>query len=124
MIKVKHLLDTFEEDDGQRLWVEPLGLTQDLREWCRVDHLLSHLGPPRELADWFEEHPDGYEHFRGAYHELLESSPAKPLLMDLVAAARHGNFTLLHTGDDPHQNTAAALHEFLVELDAYVPPEG
>ena len=37
MIKVKHLLEAVEESDGQRLWVEPIGLTKDLREWCQVD---------------------------------------------------------------------------------------
>ena len=123
MIKVKHVMDTIEDDDGQRIWVEPIGLTHDLREWCKVDHLLSHLGPPSEMADFLEEHPDDYDRFRAGYHEVLEKSAARPLLMDLVAAARHGNFTLLHHGNDPHQNTAAALHEFLAELDAYVPPE-
>jgi hypothetical protein len=33
MIKVKHFLLKVESDDGQRLWVEPFGLTKDLREW-------------------------------------------------------------------------------------------
>ena len=64
MIKVKHFLDDVEPDDGQRIWVEPIALTRDLREWCKVSHVLPHLGPPRELSKWFDEHPDGYEYFR------------------------------------------------------------
>ena len=59
MIKVKHFLDEVESDDGQRLWVEPIGVTKDLREMCQVDHVLTHLGPPMKLWDWYEQHPDG-----------------------------------------------------------------
>jgi len=32
MIKVKHVLEAVEQGDGQRIWVEPIGLTKDLRE--------------------------------------------------------------------------------------------
>ena len=74
MIKVKHLMDAVESDDGQRLWVESVGLTKDLREWCQVQHVLPHLGPTPANATWFAEHADGYEHFRGQYHEALTHS--------------------------------------------------
>jgi uncharacterized protein YeaO (DUF488 family) len=123
VIKVKHLLDTVESDDGRRIWVEPIGLTLDLQEWCKIDHLLSHLGPPKELWLWFEEHPQAYDYFRGKYHEMLGNSPYRTALIDLVSASRHRNFTLVHQGDDPEHNTAVALYEFLSELEAYVPPE-
>ena len=63
MIKIKHLMDDWEADDGQRLWVESVGLTRDLREWCKIDHILPHLGPAGELSEWFEQHPDGYDFF-------------------------------------------------------------
>jgi uncharacterized protein YeaO (DUF488 family) len=123
MIKVKHLLDSIEEDDGQRLWVEPIGLTKDLEEWCKVDHVLKHLGPNRKLWDWFESHPDGWEHFRGQYHDSLSRSPYRQALIMLAGAGQKENFTLLHQGSDPNLNTASALHEFLNELTAYIPPE-
>jgi uncharacterized protein YeaO (DUF488 family) len=123
MIQVKHLLETVEPTDGQRIWVEPIGLTLDLREWCRIDHLLSNFGPPLELWRWFEDHPQGYEYFRAKYHEALASSAHKSMLIDLVAAARRADFTLIYQGDDSEHNTATALYEFLAELEAYVPPE-
>src|SRR5215212_10238110 len=69
MIKIKHLMDAVEKDDGSRLWIEPFGLTKDFCEWCQVDHVLSHVGPPQHLWDWYEEHPDGYGYFRATYHE-------------------------------------------------------
>ncbi|QOV87989.1 DUF488 family protein, N3 subclade [Humisphaera borealis] len=123
MIKVKHLMDALEPDDGQRLWVEAVGLARDLREWCKVDHVLSHLGPSANLTDWFEKHPDGYDYFRTRYHEALAKSPYKVALQHLAKAAIDENFTLLHTGDDPSQNAASALHEFLSELRAWSPKQ-
>ena len=123
MIQVKHLMEDVGADDGERIWVEPIGLTLDLREWCHIDHILSHLGPPRELWKWFEDHPEGYEYFRAKYHESLAASPYRQALIDLVAAARHETFTLIHQSEDPQQNSATAFYEFLSELEAYVPPE-
>jgi uncharacterized protein YeaO (DUF488 family) len=123
MIKIKHLLDAVEKDDGVRIWVEPFGVTKDLREWCEVDHVLCHLGPPTQLRDWFEEHPDGFSYFRATYHECLANSRYKPALQELACAGMHQNFTLLHQGDDPEHNTAIALYEFLSELGSYCPLE-
>ena len=123
MIKIKHLCDTVESDDGQRIWVEPIGLTRDLREWCSVNRILTGLGPPIVIWRWFESHPEGYEYFRGKYHEYLGRSRRRMVLMRLAAAGLKENFTLVHQGDDPRQNSATALHEYLTELQAYCQPD-
>lgn len=123
MIKIKHLLDPVEKDDGTRLWIEPIGLTKDLRQWCAVDHVLSYLGPPMPLWDWFEQHPDGYEYFRGAYHEWLSGGRYKPALKELACAGINQTFTLVHQGEDPAHNSGTALYEFLSELSSYCKPE-
>ena len=120
MIKVKHFLQPVEQDDGQRLWVEPFGLTRDLQEWCKVEHVLPHLGPPRALRDWFEEHPDGYDYFRARYHGALANSKYKPALRQLAQAGLRETFTLLHQSDDAEHNSATALQEFLNELEAWI----
>jgi len=119
MIKVKHFLDKAEPEDGQRLWVEPLGLTRELQEWCRVDHVLPHLGPPKALWDWFEEHPDGYDYFRARYHGYLAQSRYRPALKAMAAAGMRETYTLLHQCDDPNHNSAVALMEYLHELEAW-----
>jgi len=123
MIKVKHFLDTVEADDGQRLWVEPIGVTRDLRELCLVDHVLTHLGPPMKLWQWYEEHPDGYDAFRAQYHDSLRSGPYNEALMQLAQISSRETFTLLHQCDDAIHNSAMALYEYLSELQAYCPPE-
>lgn len=124
MIKIKHFLDTVENDDGKRLWIEPIGVAPEFIEWCSIDHVLSHLGPPKKLWEWYEEHPDGYEAFRGQYHDLLKAGPSRDALQQLArVAARGETFTLLHQCEDPLHNSATALYEFIVELEAYIKPE-
>ena len=49
MFKIKHFLDAVETDDGERIWIEPIGITRDLREMCKVTNVLSHYGPPVSL---------------------------------------------------------------------------
>lgn len=123
MINIKHFMDAVEPGDGNRIWVEPIGLTKDFKQWCRVNHTLCHVAPPRDLWDWFLAHPDGYEFFRARYHEWLSKSPYKPALQQLACAAVREDITLLHQSDDPEHNSATALHEFLSELEAYCPPD-
>ena len=123
MIKVKHVLEALEPCDGQRIWVEPIGLTRDLREWCKVDHVLPHLGPPMEAWKALEAHPDAYSYFRAQYHDSLRRSPYREALQQLACASRRETFTLLHQSDDPDHNSASALHEYLSELEAYCKPE-
>ena len=123
MMKIKHLMDPTESDDGLRLFVEPYGLTLDLREWCDVTEVWSHLGPPRKLHEWFEEHPDGYDYFRAQYHEAILAAGQRSELLEIARHAGRQNITLLHMGDDPAHNTATALYEFIAELEAYCPPE-
>src|SRR2546423_15432201 len=88
MIKIKHFCDAVETDDGQRIWIEPIGCAKDLREWCSIPHVLSHLGPPVQLWAWFVQHPDGYHYFRGKYHEWLAKREFRVALGKLSVAAR------------------------------------
>lgn len=113
MIRIKHLMDTVDNDDGPRLLVERDGLTRDLTEWCAVDHVLTNVAPPKALARWFERHPSEYTHFREMYHDFLRKSRYRPSLNELAGASVIDNYTLLHVGDDPDFNSASALAEFL-----------
>jgi uncharacterized protein YeaO (DUF488 family) len=120
-------MDLVERDDGLRAWVEPLGLTRDLRQWCRVHAVLPQLGPPRRVWNWFHSAAGGggYEYFRGVYHKYLARGPHRPALHELArraAGSGQVHLTLLHQGDDPAHNTATALYEFLSELGSHCPP--
>jgi uncharacterized protein YeaO (DUF488 family) len=123
MIKVKHLMETAEESDGQRLWVEPHGLCHDLRQWCQVDHVLPHLGPPVKCWNILQQHPEAYDFFRAQYHEKLRKSQYRAALQSLACVSRRETFTLIHASEDDEHNSAIALYEYLSELEAYCNPE-
>ena len=119
MIKVKHLFDAVERSDGQRLWVEPIGLTRDLRGWCSIDHILPHLGPSMQIWNVLNEHPDAFDYFQAQYHEQLKLSPHKAALHALARAGLQEDFTLIHAGEDDERNAAVALQNYLNELAAF-----
>jgi uncharacterized protein YeaO (DUF488 family) len=123
MINVKHFMDPIEPTDGNRIWVEPIGVTKDLIEWCQITHTLCNIAPPQVLCDWLELHPDGYDYFQAQYHELLNKSHFKPGLEHLACEARREEITLLHQSSNPRQNSATALYEFLIDLEAYCSPD-
>jgi uncharacterized protein YeaO (DUF488 family) len=116
MISVKNIFDTVGPHDGLRIWIEPVRLARNLAEWCEVDFLLPEIAPPKALWDWFELHPSHYEIFRQRYQDCLSDSSLAPVLEQLALSGIECNVTLLHEGDDPHRNTATALHEFLAAL--------
>lgn len=118
MIKIKHVMEPVSEDDGARLWVEPLGLTRDFQEWCQVDALLTQLGPPPLLWNWHQAHGDakGHEVFSGAYRAYLLAMPHQSVLRELARVGSRSTFTLLHQGADPDHNTAKVLQEMLEQL--------
>jgi len=120
MLKIKHFLDTVEPDDGYRIWVEPFGLTRDLVQMCQVSYCMTHIAPPLKLWKWFDRHPEGYDYFRGKYHQCLDvSSYGRGLHSLAMAAAGPETLTLLHQEDDPEHNSATALAEYLSELAAW-----
>jgi uncharacterized protein YeaO (DUF488 family) len=123
MFIIKHLMDRIEPEDGLRIWIEPVGLTRDLREWCQVHEIIAALAPQRNLWNWFQIHPDGYDYFRGMYHVCLGRGLTRRVAEELAGLGAERNVTLLHQSDDPAHNSATALYEFLSELQAYCPPE-
>jgi len=76
------------------------------------------------IGSWrAEQASDGYEYFRGNYHEFLTKNGLRKPLWQLAKAGLNENFTLLHQGDDAEHNTATALYEYLNELSAHLSGE-
>lgn len=117
VIKVKHLMDALEEDDGVRIWVEPIGLTRDLAEWCSIDNVIPQMTPSQKTI-FVATHAEGFDYYVQRFHEELRKSPQAPTLKALAMASRVENFTLIHASEDPAQNCAMALFEYLAELAA------
>jgi uncharacterized protein YeaO (DUF488 family) len=118
MILVKHLFDEPAPEDGERIWIEPIGLTRDLIEWCQIAHVMTNLAPSKETAAWFQEHPAGFDFFEAEYLEELCSSPSIISMRGLAAASTTKSFTLVHHGDHPVENSATVLATFLLDLAA------
>jgi len=121
VIQIKHFTDPVEPGDGHRMWVEPIGCCKNLAEWCSIDHVLSNIGPPKKVWEFFQKHPDEYDRFRAEYHEFLFRAPYRGALEQLACIGLRENFTLIHQGEDPCHNSATALAEFLSELQVYSP---
>ena len=120
MIFVKHLFDVPQAQDGERIWIDSIGLTRDLIEWCQIAHVMTNLGPSKETAAWFEEHPAGFDFFEAEYLEELRSSPSIISMRGLAAASTNKSFTLVHHGHHPVENSATVLGTFLLDLAARV----
>ena len=123
MIKTKNIFDQIESDDGGRVWVESIGLTKDLQEWCEVAFVAPYIGPPKWLAEWFTDHPERYLSFRSLYHNWLSQGPFRAALEQLAIESRSANITLLHADDNPDQNASTALRDFIARLESPCPPE-
>jgi uncharacterized protein YeaO (DUF488 family) len=122
MIRLKHLFDSIEKEDGERIWIEGIGLTRDLVEWCQITHVMTTLGPSTELAGWFEEHPSCFDFFEAQYLKELQVKQYRTAMRQLATASINTTFTLVHHGDNPNENSAVVLRQFLSELSERVPP--
>jgi uncharacterized protein YeaO (DUF488 family) len=121
MIRIKHLFDPVDKGDGERIWIEPVGLTRDFVEWFNIAHVMSNLGPSKEIAEWFEQHPACFDFFEDQYLTELQSSQYITSLRGLAVASLSQTFTLIYQGDKPNENSAIVLSNFLAELAAHVP---
>lgn len=120
MLSVKHFTELGETADGPRVWVEPIGITRDLCEWCHIDVLATEFAPPAMLWEWLEERPGAarYLVFRRAYRDWLQMHCDADSLRTLAELAASRPITLLHQGGDPRFNTAGALRDLLEEMVA------
>jgi uncharacterized protein YeaO (DUF488 family) len=100
-------------EDGQRILVDriwPRGLTKEL---AHADVWLRDVAPSDDLRHWFGHDPARWEEFQRRYREELATRPGAIEL--LLAAARHGDITLLYGARDELHNQAVALQGFLAE---------
>lgn len=110
-IRVKHVRDPHEPDDGVRFLVDRLWPRGISRENLQLDGWQKDLAPSDGLRRWFGHDPVRWNEFRQRYWAELEAGSAawKPLL-DL---ARAQTVTLLFGAHDRECNNAVALRSFL-----------
>jgi uncharacterized protein YeaO (DUF488 family) len=89
-----------------RVW--PRGLKRDT---LRLDDWLRAVAPSDELRKWFGHDPERWEEFKKRYFKELDANA--DALSELVAAAKHGEVTLLFGAKDEEHNNAVALRAYL-----------
>ena len=111
-IKLKHVYEPAEKEDGYRVLVErlwPRGLS---KERAHLDLWVKDAGASTELRRWFGHDPTKWEEFRRRYFDEIRGRPE--VIEELRDALRtHGVVTFLFAAHDEEHNNAVALAEFL-----------
>lgn len=112
MYKIKGLYEQPEEYDGFRVFIDkfwPEGLSRDE---TKVDLWLKEIGPTKNIDEWPEDDPERFDKFKEEYRNELRK---KKTLIKIIRDAKQENkiVTLLHSSNDPNQNSAAVLSDKL-----------
>ena len=112
-VEIRRVYD--DEDTGtayrvlvDRLW--PRGLSKAgaaLDEWAKDG------APSAELRRWYDHDPARYGEFARRYRDELRRSPAKDVVVQLRALARHQTVVLLTATRDVDRSGARVLRDVL-----------
>ena len=115
-LRVKHVLDPVEEEDGTRLLVERVWPKNLNRKTYPMTDWQPAVGPTLGLRKALLEAPEKYDDFAAGYKDFLSKDPAA---MEFKAEIRTilqvENVTFLHASDDPDRNSAVVLREWVLE---------
>jgi len=112
MITLKRAYDPAASGDGKRFLVERLWPRGIRKASLQIDEWLKEVAPSAELRQWFSHDPAKWPKFRDRYFRELDANPQACQTI-LVAAARGGNVTLIHSSHDTEHNNAVALRDYL-----------
>jgi uncharacterized protein YeaO (DUF488 family) len=113
VIAIKRAYEPAGRDDGRRILVDRLWPRGLKKEQLHVETWMRELGPSNELRRFFGHDPERWQEFRKRYRDELKRPQAKPLLDELLEAARNGKLTLLYSARDEEHNQAVVIKEIL-----------
>ena len=115
-LRVKHVRDPVEEEDGTRLLVErvwPRGLnrkTYPMTDWQPA------VGPTLALRKEFADNPDKFAAFSAGYRAFLSKEPAAlEFKTEIRTILQVENVTFLYAEGGADRNSAAVLKEWVLE---------
>ncbi len=111
MIRVEHVYEHKERDDGARFLVDRLWPRGIRKDDLQIDGWLRDVAPSDALRRWFGHDPARWEEFKQRYFRELDEEPAA--WQPLLEAARRGDVVLLEGAQDLEHNQAVALKEYL-----------
>ncbi|MBP5295412.1 MAG: DUF488 family protein [Lachnospiraceae bacterium] len=115
-LRVKHVLDPVEDEDGTRLLVEriwPKGLNRKsypMTDWQPA------VGPTFALQKEFAASPENFDAFSAQYRAFLEKDPsAREFKAEIRSILRVENVTFLHAAENRAANSATVLKAWILE---------
>jgi uncharacterized protein YeaO (DUF488 family) len=111
VIQLKRAYEPAIRSDGARFLVERLWPRGVRKKRLKLKGWLKDVAPSPTLRRWFRHDPGKWAEFRRRYSTDLRAQPNawRPLL----AAARHGQVTLVYAARDRAHNGAVVLKAFL-----------
>ena len=111
-IELKRAYDSYNSDDGFRIYIDrlwPRGLSH---ENFHYDLWEKNISPSTQLREWFHQDPDGrWEEFVRRYKEELAKNPDFLNLKKIIGS--HPKVTLLYSSHDEQHNNAVVLKSVL-----------
>ena len=115
-LRVKHVLEPVEEEDGTRLLVERIWPKNLNRKNYPMTDWQPAVGPTFALQKEFAASPEKFEEFTARYREFLEKDPsAREFKTEIRTILRVENVTFLHASEDRSRNSASVLREWVLE---------
>ncbi|MBR3437153.1 MAG: DUF488 family protein [Lachnospiraceae bacterium] len=115
-LRVKHVLDPVEDEDGTRLLVERVWPKNLNRKNYPMTDWQPAVGPTFALQKELAASPEKLEEFTARYREFLEKDPsAREFRTEILAILRVENVTFLHASEDRSRNSASVLREWVLE---------
>lgn len=115
MIKVKSIFAPVTDDDGFRVFVDPVWPRKASREKTVLDVWFRDLAPSPELYLLYAGDKLEWEDFVARYHSELAWQ--RDYFADLQAHNNNGGLTILHGSHNNDRNIAVALKMFLDRAD-------
>lgn len=111
MIKVKSIFAPVTDDDGFRVFVDPIWPRRASREKTDLDVWFRDLAPSPDLYQLYASNLLKWEEFVARYHSELAWQ--RDYFTDLQAHNHNGGLTILHGSRNDDRNIAIALKMFL-----------
>ncbi|WP_031547492.1 DUF488 domain-containing protein [Salinicoccus luteus] len=115
MLKLKRAYDGISKQDGKRILVDGIWPRGVSKEGLSSDEWYRSLAPSKELREWFDHDPDKWGEFKKRYFKELDSH--KDMLREIKEQSDDHNITLLYGAKDEKYNQAAAIREYIENMD-------
>lgn len=116
MIKLRRVYDPEKPGEKYRVLVDrlwPRGVSKDRADW---DEWIKEVSPSNELRKWYNHDPAKWEKFKGSFRQELAGKKEELERLKQLEI-KHGTITLLYASKEEKLNNAAALREFLMQLN-------